>query len=82
MKVIAWAISLLVCLMMFSITGCPTCVGRMERGSPPFFSDEFYTGITLPHTPQPLHEDTNDANAAEAEDVEDNGDDDEDGVSL
>ena len=21
---------------------CPTCVGRLEQNSPPFFSDEFY----------------------------------------
>ena len=28
--------------IMQSITGCPTCLGRLELQSPTFFSDELY----------------------------------------
>lgn len=24
-----------------SLGGCPTCIGRLEKNSPPFFSEEF-----------------------------------------
>lgn len=80
MKVITWALSLLVGLMICSATGCPTCVGRMKINDEPFFSDAFYNKITLPHTrsrQQLIDEDINNI-----EDAEDNGDDEDDlGVS-
>ncbi len=30
------------CLAPFQIESCPTCEGRIEKESPPFFTDEFY----------------------------------------
>lgn len=29
-------------LATFHLSGCPTCIGHIEKQSPPFFSDEFY----------------------------------------
>lgn len=81
MKAITWAISLLAGLIIGSVTGCPTCVGRMRISDEPFFSDTFYNKITTPHTrsqqQQLLDEDIEDS-----KDVDDNGDDEDDiGVS-
>ena len=27
------------------VTGCPTCVGRLDKGDDPFFSDRYYQNI-------------------------------------
>ena len=35
-------ISLLALLISTIASSCPTCVGRIEADSPPFFSDDFY----------------------------------------
>ena len=35
-------ISLMTLLVTTIISSCPTCVGRIETDSPPFFSDDFY----------------------------------------
>ena len=28
------------------LTGCPTCVGRLDKGDDPFFTDRYYQHIT------------------------------------
>ncbi len=35
-------ISLFLLCIPSLLIACPTCVGRIESDSPPFFSDEFY----------------------------------------
>ncbi len=42
MKKAALFISLISSLVSFQIESCPTCLGRIEKESPPFFTDEFY----------------------------------------
>ncbi len=42
MKKAALFISLISILVSFQIESCPTCLGRIEKDSPPFFTDEFY----------------------------------------
>lgn len=47
----------LLLLSTLHLVGCPTCVGRIEQESPPFFSDEFYqksTDSTLAHAYEQL----------------------------
>ncbi len=33
---------LLSLIIVCSIQACPTCIGRINKKSPPFFSDEYY----------------------------------------
>lgn len=75
MKAITWAVSFLLSLMIFSITGCPTCVGRTNRSDEPFFSDTFYNKITSPYTQSQPGEDEE---IGHIEDTEDSGGDSED----
>ncbi len=42
MKKAVLFISLISSLASFHIESCPTCLGRVEKDSPPFFTDEFY----------------------------------------
>lgn len=35
-------IGLLALMINSMLVSCPTCVGRIQEESPPFFSDEFY----------------------------------------
>ncbi len=39
-------ISLICTAIPFQIESCPSCLGRIEQESPPFFTDEFYTQTT------------------------------------
>jgi hypothetical protein len=42
MKKATLFISLISILVSFQIESCPSCLGRIEKDSPPFFTDEFY----------------------------------------
>jgi len=42
MKKAVFFISLISSIISFQIESCPTCLGRVEKDSPPFFTDEFY----------------------------------------
>jgi len=35
-------ISFFCSLVPFQVESCPSCLGRIEQESPPFFTDEFY----------------------------------------
>jgi hypothetical protein len=35
-------IALMASIISFQAESCPTCLGRIEKDSPPFFTDEFY----------------------------------------
>ncbi len=37
-----YLICVIIVLYSFSIQGCPACVARVQKNSPPFFSPEFY----------------------------------------
>lgn len=77
MKVITWALSFLLSLMIFNIAGCPTCVGRMQRNDPPFFSKDFYDKLTAPYM-QSQNQPGEDEEISHIEDAEDSGGDSED----
>lgn len=49
MKHIRLFLTILVLGPLTSIT-CPTCVGRIEKDSPAFFNDDFYTKTSEPQT--------------------------------
>ena len=42
MKNAILVIALIASLASFQSESCPTCLGRIEKESPPFFTDEFY----------------------------------------
>lgn len=42
MHSILYVVVILVGLLGHLVHGCPTCVGKLEKDSPAFFSDEYY----------------------------------------